>query len=93
MGRFTQKWTNFFQNIEQVTPCKITIEEEDELILDNDSKLELVNIFLFNLRGETNSTLDYFFIHFRDTHHQKQILTWQMIFWEQFWELLQLMKS
>jgi hypothetical protein len=68
------------------------IEQGEELILNDDLKLELINTFLFNLKGENDSTLEDFFIHLRDKWQTKEILMWKMIFWEPFGALLQHMK-
>jgi hypothetical protein len=42
------------------------IEQMKDLVLNNDLKLELVNTFCVSFKGETNTTLDDFFIHFGD---------------------------
>jgi hypothetical protein len=51
---------------------QLPIEDVEKLILDDYLKLELVNRFLFNLRGENNSISNDFFIHFRDKQQIKE---------------------
>jgi hypothetical protein len=54
-----------FQNVALQYPCisHPPNVEEQNLVLTDDLKLELFNTFLFNLRGEINSTLDDLVIH------------------------------
>jgi hypothetical protein len=45
----------FFQNLALVNPISIlSLEEEEDLMLNDDLKLEMFNAFLFNLKGKSN---------------------------------------
>ena len=64
------------------------IEEEQNLIISDDFKLELFYTYIFNLRGE-NSTFWRSFFHYRDKRLIKEIFDVAKDILEHFWVLSQ----